>query len=1372
MSKLLKIILIPFLCASGSVLLHAQNSKLYMVEHGLSSSRIRTLYEDKDGFIWVAGENGLDRLIGDHIQKFLNQSDNPLSISNNDITDVFMDSKGSFWIGTGKGLNRYLAEKNEFERITLDETERSERGFSISSIVESPLSGKLFVSTSGHGLYVLNKNDASVDREQSSTLNRLIGNKYIGDLLIDNRKWLWFLTSDFGLWVIDLRTMKRIHPFEDAEMNNFIGVDKISCLKFDHKTSNVLIGSSSNGLLIYDASKGILRKPQTPNLQHINIQSLLVKKDGTILIGSENRGVWIFDRNTENVQSLVVANNNQVDLIHSKVHALLEDNVGNLWIGLYQKGLFLVPKSNSGFEYHVVTKDQSGKNCACVSAFTIDLTGNLWISTDGGGVFQAPGRNWDLLHEKGEGLTCNSMMDMAVDMQGTMWTGSYGHGLFCQQGGVFTQPDFVSQLTDNKVMCLEYDALRNFLYVGTNGGGLDIVDLSAKKIRHVHAPINKWIRTIHVDRTGRLWIGTAEGTTYYDVDRGSVLNADIGIATYHPSNCFEEIGNMLYIGTNGGLIEYDMRKNKNTVIDLGTSLGSKNIMSMTFGKDQSLWFTTPKNLSRLNLKTKHIRTYSSFDGFLIGEFRYGSVLKDTSGYLLFGGDNGIIQVDPIQVNRQQYQMRPIFFTALNVNNNFVDYNGESKNRNRLDASLLEAKKLNLKYKENSFSLYFSAQEYASPQKVNYSYRLTGYENLWHHTDASNALATYASLPAGRYTFEVKGYFNEESNNFTTRSIRITISHPWYNSILARFFYFVLLFVLLYFTSLFYKNKQVQRRKLVMAQYNEQVKEDKLRLFTSIAHEIRTPLTLIVSPLKKLMNTVGDNETSEMYSLMYRNSMKILKTINQLLDVRKLDNGQLKLHFEEVDLIGLIKGIMLSFKNMATVKQISFTMESRESDYLNTWLDIAHFDKIVYNILSNAFKFTPIAGKILIRIHCINNPNKVQYPTMSELAEIRIFNTGSSIDEEDLIHIFERFYQGHKTSEYSGSGIGLHLTHELVLLHHGQIEAHNVAEDGVEFIVRIPLGNAHLSESELIPQKTDQESLQSDDNDMEIAPEKDYIESISAEDETDEKEPHSKHTILVVDDDEDFCHYLKKELVDYNILTSNSGNQAWKQLLSVHPDVVVTDYMMPDGDGLELCQRIKNNPETDSTPVIILTSEHSEVLQMQSMQLHADRFLTKPFNILLLKGAIGQALRVREKIRNKVHRTEMGYNYNSVAMDSADNKLVKKVIEYIKEHLEDSDMSVEELSREVGFSRVHLNRKLKEILGLSPSNLIKSIRLKQAAFLLVNNKVNISEVAYKVGFSSHSYFSYNFHDFFGMSPKEFVIYYTENPDEESIRKLLE
>jgi signal transduction histidine kinase/ligand-binding sensor domain-containing protein/AraC-like DNA-binding protein len=1353
--------------------LNAQNPRLYNSEHGLSSSRINGLYQDRDGFIWIYGENGLDRLVGNHFKRFEYREDIPTSLSNNSINDVFMDEHKQLWIGTGKGLNRFDATTNRFEHIKLSELEHEHHRFSISNIITGDKPNTLLVSTSGHGIYVLNAKTGAVDLPSTTSLQQLMGTSFIGTLLLDNRGWLWAVTSHDGFKVIDLKTKKLVNINQTPEAGNVQTGQLISSLQSDPVTGNMLIGSSSNGLYIFDAAQQRLRKPSDPNLQTKNIQSLLVKKDGTILLGSENRGIWVFDRTTETIMPYDVPNNAQVDLIHSKVHDLMEDNAGNLWAGLYQKGIFIVPQSNSGFEYYAINNNNSGKNRACISAFAKDKQGNLWIATDGGGLFSAKGNDLNDVQEKTEGVACNSMISLAVDGFGTIWAGSYGHGLYCSRDGIrFEQPDYLKRLPNDKIMSLLYDENRQLLYIGTNGERIVILDLKSNQLKLVDAAINKWIRAFHLDKTGRLWVATSEGTFYYDVDRNVLLNADIGIAAYHLTNCFVEYDNTLFIGTAVGLVAYDMKQNKNKVIALGKDNESQNILAMAMGEDQSLWITTTKALSRLNVKTGHLRHYPEFEGFSIGEFKFASVFKDDDGSLLFGGDNGVVRVDPLQVNRQQQQMRPIFFTDLNVNNSFVEY-GEEAACKPLDAALLYAEKLRLKYKDNSITLFFSAQEYANPQKVNYSYRLNGYDNTWHHTDASNAKATYASLPPGHYTFEVRGYFDEESSNITSRKLQIVVSHPWYSSILARIIYLLLILTGIYFAVVYYRHKQQQRRILEMARYNEQVKEDKLRLFTSIAHEIRTPLTLIISPLKKLMETQADKETTEMHNLMYRNSLRILQTINQLLDIRKLDNGQLALHFVVQDLNELVKSSMLSFKNMATAKQISFSLESSDSEHLDVWVDNRHFDKIIYNILSNAFKHTPVRGKILIRLSCKDNINQFTHPAITDFVEMRFFNTGEPIETNDLQRIFERFYQGSHKTEITGSGIGLHLTKELVLLHHGHIEAHNIGSEGVEFIVRLPLGNAHLSDTELSPIPAEIDKDPAYDLTGEWPSEQDYVESVDTDEASQEGgEAKNKHTILIVDDDEEFCRYVKKELADYTIITCNSGNKAWKQLLSLHPDVVVTDYLMPDGDGLELCQRIKSNPETDAIPVIILTSEDSESMEMKSIQLHADRFLTKPFNILLLKGAIGQAIRVREKIRKKVQRTEMGFNYDTLVMDSANDKLIKRVVDYIKDHLEDSEMSVEDLSREVGISRVHLNRKLKEILGMSPSALIKSIRLKQAAYLLVNNKVNISEVAYKVGFSSHSYFSYNFHEFFGMSPKEFIIYYMENQDEESIRKLLE
>ncbi len=1381
---------------------------MYTVEHGLSGSRTSTICQDQDGFIWVGGENGLNRVTGEHFQTFQHQENDPLSLSNNDVSVIFADTRKQLWMGTGKGLNRYTSRTNQFDHIILSDRESPDMPFAVSGIAEFPATGKLIVGTRGYGLYALNRQDASVDTTLSNELTALAGHSFIGCLVLDSRGWLWAATNETGFCVLDLKSRKKIQipevPASEPGHTQGQPARFVSCFAPDPLTGNMLIGTSSHGLLIYDAVIKALRAPHTEALQNMNIQSLLVRKDGAILIGSENRGIWVFDRNTESARPLNVPNN-VVLLEHSKVHALLEDTDGNLWAGLYQKGLFIIPKTISGFEYFAITDDLSGRNSSCVCAFTRDAGGNLWIATDGGGVFMAQQDDLTRLVSKNEGLGCRSVIALASDSQGTIWAGTYGKGLFGFRGGKFSQPAFLSKMNNDKIMCLEYDSLRNLLFAGTNGGGLNIIDLNKQEVIIPDLPVNKWIRSLHLDGSGRLWMGTSHGTSCYDIDGHHLFPANIGPALFSPTNCFGQVDDILYIGTTEGLLEYHLKQNTFQQPDPSQGLESQNILAMARGDDQSLWLTTPKNLSRINLKTRHIRNYSSFEGFHMGEFHFGAVHPDEDGKISFGGDNGVIRVNPAQVNKQQYHMQPIFFTQLNVNNHFVEYTPEPGKKNIADASLTEATTLRLGYGENALTLYFSAREYSNPQNVSYSYRLSGYDESWHHTDAANARATYVSLPPGRYTFEVQGYFDEESTNMTRRSIRVIVMHPWYSSMLAKLLYLLLGMVALCGAYQHYTNKQEQQRKLREARHNEQVNEDKLRLFSSIAHEIRTPLTLIISPLKKLMDASSDADTREVYQVISRNATRILNVINQLLDIRKIGSGQMKLRFREQDLISIIKQSMLSFKNMATIKRISFTMESSDKE-LMLWLDNSHFDKIIYNILSNAFKFTPQSGRILIRVTSARNTGEIPSPAVPEFAEIRIFNTGTHIREEDIHHIFERFYQGECAAGTAGSGLGLHLTHELVLLHHGQITVHNVGHDGVAFTVRIPMGNAHLTEEELSGFTEDTSTQPGHlnisgetppDNTLPEFADGEHKQEMSREAFTEpdssgralpgwamaadvlpdkgipgNARPARRYRVLVADDDEEFCQYLKKELSDYTVDTCHSGNKAWELILRTHPDVVVSDYLMPDGNGLELCQRIKNNPETDSISVILLTSENSEHLQMQSVRMLADRFLTKPFNLLLLRGAISQAIRAREKILHRMHRTEMGYNFEGVSIDSANDKLVKKVIGYIREHLEDNELSVDTLSREMGVSRAHLNRKLKEILGVSPGSLIRSIRLKQAAFLLVNNKVNISEVAFKVGFSSHSYFSYNFHEFFGMSPKAFVMHYSENQNEDSIRELLE
>jgi DNA-binding response OmpR family regulator len=450
----------------------------------------------------------------------------------------------------------------------------------------------------------------------------------------------------------------------------------------------------------------------------------------------------------------------------------------------------------------------------------------------------------------------------------------------------------------------------------------------------------------------------------------------------------------------------------------------------------------------------------------------------------------------------------------------------------------------------------------------------------------------------------------------------------------------------------------------------------------------------------------------------------------------------------------------SFSSYAKAKNIDYRI-----DHLNPsetlWVDKVHFEKILSNILSNAFKYTPENGRILVR-------TKSLMEDAIDWFEIRIYNSGSYISEEDIPHVFERFFQANNvTNETIGSGIGLNLVNELVNLHHGTINVHNMEPDGVEFVLRFPLHKIHLTEEELSPRGEEDSEFQTKD---------DLFANIEMEQETDEESDNvdkTKKTVLVVDDDKNLCLYIKTQISDaFNVFTANSGNEAWQEILKTRPDAVVTDIRMPDGNGIELSKRIKSNPETDSIPIIMLTSENSDMAEINSLNLQVDHFISKPFNVLKLKSAIIQGIKVREKMMGKMRRTEVDYDYTEKTIDSADDKLFARINESLKKNLDDSSFGVNELANIVGISRVHLNRKMKDRYGVSPNNFIRSYRLKQAAYLLINNNVNVSEVAYRVGFSSHSHFSNTFRDYFGMTPKEFIAYYSEYPDDNTLMKLLE
>lgn len=1360
----------------------AQMARMYTSASGLENSQIYGIYQDSRGFIWIATENGLSRFDGMSFSTFRFDRNRPESIASSLVLDLLQDSRGTYWTGTSAGLQIFDPEYSTFTKIDLKDPEMPESDQHISSVIEAEVaeSGKIIVASSGHGVYVLDIDTHEIDKELQSAINKAVISPFVYKLFKDSENRLWMSSEEGGISVIsldDLGVCEDIWAEDlEKEKNTVQGYD----FEEVETTGDIIIGTFSQGVLIYDRSEGKIRRSKgTPEAQY-KVMSVLPNRiapeygENTFILGLENNGLRLFDYRTESVKEIFLPNIS-FNTSGWKVHDLMEDNQGNVWVGAYQTGIMVIPKSMFGFEYMSFSKDPGHmENFSCVTSITAGADGMQWVGTDGGGLFSID-RNGTVRNFSTENssLSNNSIMSLKTDRRGRLWIATYLGGLI-----TYTEKDGFRRFADHevintdKVVSLEYSSEEDIIYAGTHGNGFAVIDAAQEKVIRTWADDdNKWISTLYIDRYGLLWVGTYNGPMTYDNKTKRLLQYDSheDLATRVHSFCQSEDGN-IWIGTGEGLVCLDNSSRTTTAYSKADGLPSNSVTNILESDDGNLWLSTLNGLSVFNPKTGKFRNYFHYDGLQENEFHSGAAFKTKDGKLSFGGIKGLTSFYPHIVDQQPHPVPPIYLSELTVMNETAEYDPRLGSDNILDKHITEATTITLPAEAKVFSMEFSVLEYTNPQRIIYAYQMEGFDEEWKYAGQESRIITYTNLPSGKYLMKVKAFFDGEPDTSSYREIAIRILPPWYKSIWAWAIYLMIAILgIIGIRTLLKRHKDIKKEKEI-----SEIREMKLQMFTNISHEIRTPLTLVMNPLKTMREGESDPKQKDLYNLMYRNCLRILRLVNQLMDMRKIDNGQMQLHFLKTDVVYFIKDIMQSFENLAVSRNIRFTMNQTD-DVVDLWIDQGNFDKIIFNLLSNAFKYTPDNGEIKIKISGFRSNDGVLDCKAKEYIEFVVSNSGSSIEERNLEKVFERFFQEDVKDAKVGSGVGLHLTKMLVGLHHGDIRAYNT-ENGMAFAVRIPVGSAHLSPSEMT-KPTNHKDLytKSPDDGKEYAESREDMTYAPNEKDAGkhrQKQAKSKKNIVLVDDDSEMRVYLKLELQPlYNIEVCGSGKDAWTKITTTRPDAVVTDLMMEGMDGAELCEKIKKNPETNHIPVIILTSSADEVSQHRCINSGADRFFTKPISLEILKSAIANAISTRETIRNKYNR-EIDYKYSEMEMPDSSKKLVNKVIATIRENLENPEFSVEDLSHEVGMSRVHLNRKLKEIMNISPSSLIKSIRLKQAAFLLINNKVNISEVAYKVGFSTHSYFSNSFHDYFGLTPSEFVAKYMDCKDEETLKKIFQ
>ena len=1357
----------------------AQTTRLLSPESGLVSSQVYRVCQDGEGVIWLCTEGGLLRFDGMGFESFRHDRGNRYSIPTDSVQDLCEDRTGTKWVATASGLSIFDTDYNTFVPYDLQDGRLPSSTQFISRLLEVPdrVSGShLFVCTSAYGIYVIDTGTRTLVNDAREKLLRNLPSEFIRTVFMDAQRQLWVAPEeDTGIIVLDVDTLEPVTRITwSPDLVPIAGQIRPTAFGEDPVSGNIFIGTASHGLLVYEASTRVIRRARSRTNVPSAVSALLYNPldnglgERTFLVGNEDGGLLVLHAVTEDISPAILPGVRE-DLSEKRCTFAMADSQGNLWVSLYQSGVLLVPHSMFGFGYlGFSSKGKPQENSACItSIFEEPGADRLWVATEGAGLFcqegRKPARNYN---RDNSNLTNNAIMTVTRDRRGTLWIGTFLDGLFyLEPGGGIQKFKGQPQIGSIRIRTLAYDALRDRLYVGTHGAGLAIVDpLRQTVVGQVASEDDMWVSCLFLDPRNRLWIGTYNGPECYDPDSGRKTSVRI-LPDGSPTRVFAIKGDTegtMWFGTSDGL--FCLGADGHSVRQFTEQDGLPNnvVRDILLTPGGDVWLSTTNGLACYSPEKDSFIRFHAPDGLQGDEFRPGAAFRSASGKLYFGGPGGITYFNPDLTDQGMYKVPQVRLSRLSILDEEIRYNPAAGADNLTDKHISKANRIDIPARTGLFSVEFSAPEYANPQRLVYSYRLDGFDPAWKTATAEYRIASYTNVPPGRYRLEVRSFFEGYPDNFTQRTVDIRVHAPWYRQNWAYVLYFCLASLIGVGLYRLYRRRQRQKREAEEAE----LKELRLGLFTNLTHEIRTPLNLVMGPLGAIRVAEQDPVRKDTFNLMYRNCLRINRIVNQLMDLRKIDAGQMKLYFRETDIVYFIKDILQSFDKLAESKRIGISLTSAHAEE-PLWIDQGNFDKIVYNILSNAFKHTPEGGRIRVDISA-PTPNAGELQAdVREFVQLRIFNSGSRIEEAWISRVFDRFVQVNPRDANSGSGVGLNLTKMLVELHHGAISAEN-EEDGVVFRVLVPVGKDHLSKQEL--------SYTSHHKDL-------YVKSPSAQFEhedqtfTQEEAPADKaararKSVVVVDDDDDTREYLRQLLRGrYNVTACADAESAWTVVSETLPDAVVSDLVLPGESGSDFCARIRANAATRHIPVLILTGENGVEEEQAASDSGADKFLSKPISVELLLSSIAQAISSREAVKEKFG-VALDYDYTGIKMGSADDKLLHRIVDSIQAHLDDPEFGVASLCEDVGISRVHLNRKLKAFGKDSPGVLIKTFRMKQAAYLLANNKVNVSEVAYRVGFSSHSYFSNAFREYFGMSPREFVTRIQENPDDESLKLLFQ
>ncbi len=1263
----------------------------------IKSDPVQSLAVDNDGFLWILRYNFPLERFNPKTETSVSYPSNSNNLPTDMNSDIFFDPPHHLWIGhaQGGGVSRLNKDTGEIVNFQVEPDSLEKR---VVWDVHRDEAGDLWVATD-NGLYLFDSLSTNFIRYTYQDLYPNAKRSYYENIN-DLEPGKLLLETAAGPLIFD-KSSKTFQPILDFEDDNYSGVATYSVR---HGNDVWISNSSSSPFWEDNHTRGLIKyTPGSKTLNYYELEAttpLCLDRSGNIWVESPNNGISSFNPRQRKFLGYKLSEVNE-KFTHI-ITAICQNHDGLLWLAT-TKGLYLF-EFDSQKRLQLVEDFTKKIGPAPVSYIYEDSKSRLWIGTSDGLFQYMPEKHRFQQQKFSPAIDDLSVTGIYEDKDGKLWVSGPGLAVLDPSTETFIIYDFES--TDNILQDIEED-LYETLWL-QDGLNLWAFDKERKRFYTFEVPNSNYLGALFIDQSNRLWLGTDIGLYSLELKPlGSLINEPLNLINYN-------------------------------------HLISLNFIQDIEGHNNDLWISRPEGLLRINTVTQEVKTFDRHDGLYNLYTSSWNSFKNNQGELIFTWEDRFNIFHPDSISYNDY-IPPLVLTDFKISSRSVSIGDSLERIPLLNQAIYQTKSVTLPPNQ-TFSFEFSALDYTNPKENQYSYMLEGLDKEWSTPDTKHT-ATYTSLWEGDYTFRVIGSNSDGVWNEVGTSIKITVLPPWWRTWWAYCFYALIAIGILWSFFRFFIIRERLKGNLKLEQVElEKVKEmdqAKTQFFANISHEFRTPLTLILGPLKQMKGGTFKGDVDTVINVMVRNSQRLLRLINQLLDVSKLEAGAVSLQVSVGDLVEFTRTMFSAFESTAKNRGLDYSFQSNVST-LPAYYDREKLEKVIINLLSNAFKFTS-KGTINLRMR-----TNIKDPAVDKgegIVEISIEDSGRGIPPEQLPHIFDRFFQADSsfTRHQEGTGIGLALAKELVELHYGTIKAFSKKGEGSIFAIHLPLGKSYLQKEELAVRK----GYQSIDNtDIEAMTENITIPSVQ------DHQSGDLPLLLIIDDNEDMRLYLREILSEtYQVAEASNGLTGWDYALNNTPDLIISDVMMPEMDGHQLCEQLKTDERTSHIPVVLLTARAGEEAKLEGLETGADDYITKPFSPVELKARVQNLIELRQKLREQFGRN-LSQQPKDVAITSMDERFLQRALDILEIHRSDTDFNSDAFALEIGMSRSQLHRKLKALTDQSTGDLIRSYRLKYARQLIEKDFGNITQVAYECGYSSPSHFAENFKKQFGVTPSEF------------------